>query len=72
METETLDSINIITNGTVIKGDITATGDFRLDGILEGSIRNNVHISSSIPDFDSRAPCCLRFCRMAVYQTGQN
>ena len=41
METETLDSINIITNGTVIKGDITATGDFRLDGILEGSIQSN-------------------------------
>lgn len=41
MEPETTDSINIITNGTVIKGDITATGDFRLDGTLEGNIQLN-------------------------------
>ena len=41
METETPNSINIITNGTVIKGDITATGDFRLDGTLEGNIQLN-------------------------------
>ena len=41
MESETTNSINIITNGTIIKGDITATGDFRLDGTLEGSIQLN-------------------------------
>ncbi len=33
--------INIITDGTVIKGDITASGDFRLDGLLEGNIQLN-------------------------------
>ena len=41
METENTSSINIITTGTVIKGDITATGDFRLDGTLEGNIQLN-------------------------------
>ncbi|MBR6899924.1 MAG: polymer-forming cytoskeletal protein [Bacteroidales bacterium] len=41
METETLESINIITKGTVIKGDVTSTGDFRLDGTLEGNIQLN-------------------------------
>ena len=41
MELETTNSINIITNGTIIKGDITATGDFRLAGTLEGSIQLN-------------------------------
>ena len=41
MEPETSNSINIITSGTVIKGDITASGDFRLDGILEGNIQLN-------------------------------
>ncbi len=33
--------INIITAGTTIKGDIVATGDFRLDGTLEGKIQLN-------------------------------
>lgn len=33
--------INIITAGTVIKGDISASGDFRLDGTLEGSLQLN-------------------------------
>jgi cytoskeletal protein CcmA (bactofilin family) len=33
--------INIITEGTLIKGDITASGDFRLDGTLEGNIQLN-------------------------------
>lgn len=33
--------INIITAGTLIKGDITATGDFRLDGTLQGNIQLN-------------------------------
>ena len=41
METDTPNAINIITNGTVIKGDITATGDLRLDGTLEGNIQLN-------------------------------
>ena len=34
-------AINIITTGTTIKGDIVATGDFRLDGTLEGNIQLN-------------------------------
>ena len=33
--------INIITDGTIIKGDIVASGDFRLDGTLEGNIQLN-------------------------------
>ena len=33
--------INIITDGTLIKGDIIASGDFRLDGKLEGNIQLN-------------------------------
>lgn len=40
METETT-AINIITDGTLVKGDITASGDFRLDGTLEGNIQLN-------------------------------
>ena len=40
METEN-SPINIINNGTLIKGDITATGYFRLDGTLEGNIQLN-------------------------------
>lgn len=33
--------INTITNGSVIKGNITAMGDFRMDGTLEGNISLN-------------------------------
>lgn len=33
--------INTITQGTVIKGNVTANGDFRLDGNLEGNITLN-------------------------------
>ena len=33
--------INIITVGTLVKGDIIASGDFRLDGTLEGNIQLN-------------------------------
>ena len=40
IETES-SPVNIITAGTKIKGDITATGDFRLDGTLEGNIQLN-------------------------------
>lgn len=40
MEVEN-NSINIITAGTLIKGDISASGDFRLDGTLEGNIQLN-------------------------------
>jgi cytoskeletal protein CcmA (bactofilin family) len=40
MEVES-NSINIITAGTLIKGDISASGDFRLDGTLEGNIQLN-------------------------------
>lgn len=31
-------SINTFTEGTTIKGDISANGDVRMDGILEGNI----------------------------------
>ena len=41
MEPENTNSINIITSGTVIKGDVTATGDFRLDGTLQGNLQLN-------------------------------
>jgi cytoskeletal protein CcmA (bactofilin family) len=40
MEVES-NSINIITAGTLIKGDVSASGDFRLDGTLEGNIQLN-------------------------------
>ena len=40
MEVES-NSINIITAGTLIKGDLSASGDFRLDGTLEGNIQLN-------------------------------
>lgn len=38
METST---VNTISTGTLIKGDVTAQGDFRLDGRLEGNIQLN-------------------------------
>lgn len=31
-------SINIIRKGTVIKGDVTCSGDFRIDGVLSGKL----------------------------------
>lgn len=40
MEMET-SPINIITDSTLIKGDITSSGDFRLDGTLQGNIQLN-------------------------------
>ena len=33
--------INTITEGTTIKGDIIANGDFRMDGILDGNLTLN-------------------------------
>ncbi len=33
--------INTITEGTVVKGNITSPGDFRIDGMLEGNITIN-------------------------------
>ncbi len=36
--TESAPSINFLSIGTVIKGDIKTNGDFRIDGILYGSI----------------------------------
>ncbi|MBR5784423.1 MAG: polymer-forming cytoskeletal protein [Bacteroidales bacterium] len=33
--------INVITTGTNINGNITASGDFRIDGVLEGNITLN-------------------------------
>ena len=34
-------TVNTISNGTHINGDITAQGDFRLDGRLDGNIQLN-------------------------------
>ena len=34
-------SINTITAGTVIRGNITTPGDFRMDGMLEGNMASN-------------------------------
>ena len=48
MEMETT-AINIITDGTVIKGDIVATGDFRLDGTLQGNIQLNGKLVARTP-----------------------
>ncbi len=31
-------TINMLSSGTTIKGNISAVGDFRMDGILEGNI----------------------------------
>lgn len=39
-ESETT-TINTISNGTIIKGDVTANGDFRLDGQLDGDVTVN-------------------------------
>ncbi|MBW6459429.1 MAG: polymer-forming cytoskeletal protein [Bacteroidales bacterium] len=45
-------AVNMIGKGTSIKGDIRSDGDFRVDGILHGSIQSNgkivVGISGSI------------------------
>lgn len=40
-EPEIQGSINTITQGTTIKGNVSAGGDFRLDGILQGNITLN-------------------------------
>lgn len=39
-ESET-NTLNNISNGTTIKGDVVANGDFRLDGQLEGDVTIN-------------------------------
>ena len=59
MEVETT-PINIVTNGTTIKGDITASGDFRLDGTLEGNIQRSTASSSSATPASSRATSSAR------------
>jgi cytoskeletal protein CcmA (bactofilin family) len=45
-------AVNMIGKGTSIKGDIRSDGDFRVDGILHGSIQSNgkivVGVSGSI------------------------
>ena len=47
--TESAPSINFLSIGTVIKGDIKTNGDFRIDGILYGSItsKGKVVVGSS-------------------------
>jgi len=37
-------AINIIGNGTVLKGDIVSDGDFRIDGTLIGSITSKAKV----------------------------
>ena len=32
-------AINLLSNGTVVKGEITVNGDFRIDGTFTGSIK---------------------------------
>jgi cytoskeletal protein CcmA (bactofilin family) len=45
-------AVNMIGKGTSIKGDIRSDGDFRVDGVLHGSIQSNgkivVGVSGSI------------------------
>jgi len=33
------DQVNIIGNGTVIKGDVISAGDMRIDGVLQGNLQ---------------------------------
>ena len=40
-ETEIQGSFNSISKGTTITGDVSAVGDFRLDGVLKGNITLN-------------------------------
>lgn len=37
---ESSPSINFLGNGTIIKGSIKSNGDFRIDGVLNGSINS--------------------------------
>ena len=37
-EITTPDELNKIINGTTFQGDITSNGDFRIDGVLKGSL----------------------------------
>jgi cytoskeletal protein CcmA (bactofilin family) len=37
-------AINIIGNGTIVKGDIISDGDFRIDGTLIGSIASKAKV----------------------------
>ena len=41
IEPETSNALSIITAGTLLKGDILAKGDFRLDGTLEGNFQSD-------------------------------
>jgi len=40
-ETPEVSAVNLIAKGTVIKGDIQSNGDFRIDGILSGSLKSS-------------------------------
>jgi len=41
---ETTNNLNIIGNGTSIKGDMTSNGDLRIDGELEGNINTKAKL----------------------------
>jgi len=40
-ETPELSAVNLIAKGTTIKGEIISSGDFRIDGSLNGSIKSS-------------------------------
>jgi cytoskeletal protein CcmA (bactofilin family) len=40
-ETPDLSAVNLIAKGTTIKGEIQSSGDFRIDGNLNGSIKSS-------------------------------
>lgn len=40
-ETPDLSAVNLIAKGTTIKGEIQSSGDFRIDGTLNGSIKSS-------------------------------
>ena len=44
MENETSSSLNIIGNGTLIKGDISSKGDFRVDGSVKGNFKSDLKL----------------------------
>jgi len=44
LESEEIGGINLIASGTTVTGDIAATGDCRIDGILKGNIISNSKI----------------------------
>ena len=44
VETESSSNLNIIGNGTLIQGDITSNGDFRVDGSIKGNFSSKLKL----------------------------